>query len=164
MLNINQSRSEERRYSIHPIKIEVSSHTGQDPNLMLGEKKLPYTNAVIHLGLTRRLRNSSQTVQRRIDCARRSAYSLIPAGLHGENGLPPTASKKLITTYILPRLLYGLEAVTLLKMDLQALDLLYKDLLHNIQSLREGLATEAIYLLIGLIPAEAEFHIRILTL
>ena len=164
MLNINQSYSEERRYSTHPIKSEVSSCTWQDPNLMLDENKLPYTNAVTHLGLPRSLRNGSQTVQTRIGCARCSAYSLIPAGLHGENGLPPTASKKLITTYILPRLLYGLEAVTLLKKDLQALDLFYKDLLRNIQSLREGVTTTAIYLLIGLTPAEGELHIQILTL
>ena len=112
MLNINQSYFEERRYSIHPIESEVSSRTGQDPNLMLGENKLPYTNAVTHLGLTRSLRNGFQIVQTRIDCARRSAYSLIPAGLHGKNGFPPTASKKLITTYILPRLLYGLQRPT----------------------------------------------------
>ena len=164
MLNINQSYSGKRRYSIHPIKSEVSSHTGQDPNLTLGENKLPYTDAVTHLGLTRSLRNGSQTVQTRIDCARCFAYSLIPAGLHGENGLPPTASKKLITTYSLPRLLYGLEAVTLLKTYLQALDLFYKGLLPNIQYLGEGVATEAIYLLIGLIPAEGEGHIPILTL
>ena len=147
-----------------PHKNEVSSCTGQDPNLMLDENKLPYMNAVTHLGLPRSLRNGSQTVQTRIDCARCSAYSLIPAGLHGENGLPPTASKKFITTYILPRLLYGLEAVTLLKKDLQALDLFYKDLLRNIQSLREGVTTAAIYLLIGLTPAEGELHIQILTL
>ena len=164
MLNINQSYSEERWYSIHPVKSEVSSHTGQDPKLMLSENKLPYTNAVTHLGLTRSPRNGSQTVQTRIDCARRSAYSLILAGLHGENGLLPTASKKLITNYILPRLLYGLEAVTLLKKDLQALDLFYKDLLRNIQSLREGVATEAIHLLLGLIPVEGELNIRILIL
>ena len=125
---------------------------------------LSCTSAVTHLGLSRNLRGGSHTVQARIDCARRAAYSLIPAGLHGENGLPPPASRKLITTYILPRLLYGLEAVTLLKKDIKMLDVFYKGLLRNIQSLREGVASEAVFLLAGLIPIEGEIHIRILTL
>jgi hypothetical protein len=33
--------------------------------------------------------------------------------LHGTNGLPPTTCIKLFNTYVLPRLLYGLETFIL---------------------------------------------------
>ena len=75
----------------------------------------------------------------------------------------PTASKKLIVTYVLLWQLCDLEAVTMLK-DLYALDLFYKGLWCGIQSLMEGVTTEAVYRLTDPFPVEGGLHIRIQTL
>ena len=60
-------------------------------------------------------------------------------------------------------MLYGLDAIVLTKTDIQSLDTYYKSLLRGILSLREGVASEAIFLLSGLVPVEGEIHLRMLT-
>lgn len=65
---------------------------------------------------------------------------------------------------MLPRLLYGLEALIINKTELVNLERAYKRLLKTLLGLREGTADEAAYMLFGLLPAEAELHLRILSL
>ena len=88
----------------------------------------------------------------------------MPSGLHGENGISPHATRKIIVAYILPRLLYGLEALIINKTDIANLDRAYKRLLKSLTALREGTADEVVFILLGLLPAEAELHLRILSL
>ena len=88
----------------------------------------------------------------------------MPSGLHGENGLSPVASRKIVVAYILPRLLYGLEALILSKSEMASIDRAYKGLLKPLLSLRVATADEAVYFLFGLLPAEAELDMRILSL
>ena len=85
-------------------------------------------------------------------------------GLHGNSGLDPGASVKLISTYVTPWLLYGLDSVKLAKKDIAALDAFYKQLLKRIQGLPDNTANEAVYLLLGAVPVEAIIHIKVLTL
>jgi hypothetical protein len=47
--------------------------------------------------------------------------TLLGAGLHGKNGINPEMSFKIYTTFCRPRIIYGLEAVTLTKGDEQEL-------------------------------------------
>ena len=165
LLDTCYSTSCHKRYNIHPTKSEVTSkRTKKCPPFTLGPNHLPVTEQVTHLGLTRNLRTTAGLVHSRVETARRTVYSLMPAGLHGENGLSPVASRKLLTSYILPRMLYGLEAVILTKSDITALETYYKGLLRSLMSLRDGTASEAVYLLSGLFPIEAELHVRTLNL
>ena len=73
-------------------------------------------------------------------------------------------SRKILVAYVLPRLLYGLEALIINKTEMANLDRAYKRLLKSLTSLRDGTADEAVYILMGLLPAEAELHQRILSL
>ena len=65
---------------------------------------------------------------------------------------------------MVPRLLHGLEAIVLQKSDINELDKFFKKLLRQIQHLPESTATEAIYLMLGALPIEAEIHARMLSL
>ena len=67
-----------------------------------------------HLGIIR----SSSTqktailnIEENIKKARRTIYSLIPSGLHGNSGLDTETKTHLIKTYMIPVLLYGMELI-----------------------------------------------------
>ena len=51
------------------------------------------------------------TVNETIQKARRTAYSLLSAGFHGNNGLDPSTSIHVLTTYFIPPLIYSLEVL-----------------------------------------------------
>ena len=46
-----------------------------------------------------------------IQKARRTTYSLLSAGFHGNNGLDPSTSIHVLKTYIIPTLMYSLEVL-----------------------------------------------------
>jgi hypothetical protein len=68
------------------------------------------------------------------------------AGLHGLNGVNPKVSIHLVQTYVTPRLLYGLEILSLTLGDIRNLELYFKKLLRQIQHLSDRTANAATYL------------------
>ena len=86
------------------------------------------------------------------------------SGFHGSNGLNPKVSYKMYQTYVMPRMLYSLEILDLRKSDLKQLSDFYTDLLRRIQSLPSRTALSAVYILVGVLPLEAELHKRQLSL
>ena len=169
MLEAINRYSEEHLYSIHPDKSSITKLVSNktfpiDCTFKMGDGVLPETNSFIHLGLEWTKGKSSPNIASRIQQARRAAYALMGAGLHGGNGLSPQVSLKILNTYIIPRLLYGLEAVILTKKDIDDLNFFHKSILRRLQGLPKSTATEAIFILIGATPVTAELHIRILSL
>ena len=90
-------------------------------------------------------------------------HALMGSGLNGK-GENPTVSLRMVTTYVLPRIIYGLESCILKKSHINARSVYYRKLLHQIQGLHDNTAQEAIFLLIGALPLEAELDIKTLTL
>ena len=89
----------------------------------LDKKECPYADSLTNLAVSRSLQKSNaEVVNERVRTATKTLYALMPSGLHGENGLSPSVSRKIITAYILPRLLYGLEALTLSKSEMACID------------------------------------------
>ena len=85
-------------------------------------------------------------------------------GLHGENGIDPETSISLLRTYVLPISYYGLEILLPTGKILDQLNIHYKKVLKQIVSLYINVADPAInYILSGLLPIEAEIHIKALT-
>ena len=165
LLTTAKTGSDQKRYTIHPVKSELSSAKGIPYNLHLGREILPYADSLTHLGVTRSFqRSNAEVVNDRVKTATKTMYELMPSGLHGENGISPNASRKIVIAYILPRLLYGLEALILNKTEIASIDRAYKGLLKPLLSLRDATADEAVYFLYGLLPAEAELDMRILSL
>ena len=99
----------------------------------------------------------------RINLARRAAYSLMGVDFHGLNGLSPKVSRHIYMTFVIPRLLYGLEAITMSKKQFSLLQKFHKKTLKQIQSLPERTEDAAVYQLIGIPPIEALIDIRIST-
>ena len=74
------------------------------------------------------------------------------------NGLESSASFKIIQSYMLPLLLYELEAVILSTSEIELLENFYRNLLRRVQSLPESCAKEAIYLLTEATPVCMLIH------
>ena len=129
-----------------------------------GDDRLTNTEQFPHMGIERRNKHNAHVMEERAEVGRRTVYSLMPAGLHGENGLSPAVGRQLIIAYVLPRMLHGLEALVLAESHVKILEDYYRGMLRDIQALRDRTANEAVYLLIGLLPIEVELHIKALTL
>ncbi len=173
MLNIAVDYSKSHKYELHPTKSTVThlvgapKHVGSVPKELechLGDEPVKTTTSFTHLGQEWSADRLSPEVAPRINSARATSYSLMGAGLHGGNGLDPPAGLKLITTYVLPRLIHGLDAVVLMKKDLSTIDKYYTSLLRQIQGLPQNCAREAIYTLLNTLPVEAHIHKRVLGL
>ena len=103
-------------------------------------------------------------MKERISLARRTSYSLMNTGIHGSTGLNPMTSYIIYKAYVLPRLLYGLETLTLTKGQVEQLSKYHIQTLRNIQSLPQRTSTSAVLLLLGALPLEAELHRKRLSL
>ena len=99
-----------------------------------------------------------------IQKARRAMYSLMPAGLHGENGLDPQTAVHVFQIYVLPVLLYGLEVAVPSKSNLDTLEKFLRTSLKQILSLPTSTASPVVHILTGILPVEAMVHKRILAL
>ena len=83
-------------------------------------------------------------------------------GLHGLNGTGPMVAMIQYNTYVGPTLLYGLEALVLRTDEIQPLDKFHRKCLRYIQHLPQSTANCALYLLLGVLPIEAQIHIKVL--
>ena len=170
MLGAVYKYSEDHLYNIHPEKSSVTSlikdktNSAMQKTYQLNTSTLPERESFTHLGLKWNSGKITPDVANKLMSARRTVYALMGSGLHGGNGLSPATSLKIINTYVIPRLLYGLEAVNLSAAQHDEIAAFHKDLLRRIQGLPRYTASEAIYLLIGTLPLEAEIDIRTLTL
>ena len=66
------------------------------------------------------------TVQERVKSARRAAYSIMGAGMHGLNGVGPEIAALQYRTYVLPTLTYGLETLVLNSKEMAALSAFHR--------------------------------------
>jgi hypothetical protein len=107
--------------------------------------------------------NIQTNVDEHITKARRSAYSLFGCGFHGHNGLDPEFLLHIYKTYITQVLLYGMELLLLSSKPLEQLQLFQKRILKQILSLPMSCSDPAVYILTGILPIEAQIHIKALT-
>ena len=126
---------------------------------------MPVVDKATHIGITRSDTNSARpTIDENIRKARRATYSLMGTGLHGENGLDPETSISLLKTYILPILTYGLEIVIPKGQILDGIQNYNKKPFRQVLSLAVNVADPAVYMISGLLPLEAEIHIKVFTM
>ena len=165
MLSLTYNFSACNRYIIHPSKSQIITFGNKDDiSCSIGPDPVPVTDSMTHLGLLRKSDElvPSSLIENRISLANRTAYSLMGAGLHGTNGLPPALCLRVYHTYVLPRMLYGLEALPLKPAHIQILEKTHRKFLRCFQSLPPNVAIPSIYLLLGKLTLEARLHIMTL--
>ena len=154
MLKVVEAYAFRERYDIHPSKSTTGTlvYYSKTPNEILQEsnpwsvngKSLQISSKCTHLGMMPNTESrSAERVESRILLARRSMYAVMGAGLHGYNGVNPCLSAKLLSTYIYPRYLFGLETVNLQQEEVTKLKH-GKKVLKSIQHLPDRTADEAV--------------------
>ena len=166
-LNIAESDASQERYRFNTEKSKsiIVNRLGSLPAYALNGASLGVSEAEAHLGIQRSSANdNADTIADRIKSARSAMYNLRGTGLYGLNGAGPESALLQIDTYIMPILLYGLEALVLNEDEVAQLDAFHRKTLRYTQHFPQSTATAAIYLLLGTPPLEAQLHLRTLGL
>jgi hypothetical protein len=102
------------------------------------------------------MRNSDNKtkVDERIRVGGRTIYALLGPGSHARQGTCPTISYKIWKTYVIPRILYGVEVLNRTLNDIKKLETLQVQICKQIQGLPERTANLAAYSLLGVEPIE----------
>ena len=106
LVNICKDTSNLEGFTLHESKSVVLKKNTirqypENESWELGEKKMPVVDNTTHMGILRSSSNQElNAVEQNIQKARRTTYSLMGAGLHGENGLDPETSISLLNTYM----------------------------------------------------------------
>ena len=91
-------------------------------NFTLADQTVTSENSTVHLGIKRDVLGKVN-VEEKVSLCRRTAYSLMSAGFHSINELKSSQSAHNIwSTFIVPRIVYGLEAVLLSRKEFECLD------------------------------------------
>jgi hypothetical protein len=158
-ISINNSKTQ----TIHYIN---SGNKNDTPDLQLNNTRLEIQNTAIHLGV---LQGSDkdiniQRIEKSITTATRTIYALFGAGCHGRNGVNPVVTRKLWTTYIQPRFLYGTELWMLSDNQYDRLERFQRNKLRMLQDLPTRTANIAVLGMMGLPPVQGQVEKRILSM
>ena len=171
LLDIGVDYSKIERYILQPVKSVVietlnklrrSREKSNNPWDLDGDN-MPTVDKIMHVGICRSAYTDETAVAENVKKARRTLYSMMSAGLHGENGLDPETSLHLYQIYVLPVLWYGMEVVFPRPKFMEVLYKFKKHSIKHLLSLPVTVADPAIYLLSGTLPIEAMIHHRVLT-
>ena len=170
-VNIASDYSKREGYHLQPTKsvilpVKTSNRLFDNIDLDLNGELMPVVDKTPHIGIQRAFKDSaSATIEENLKKARRSLYSLMASGLHGENGLDPVTAISLVKTYIIPVIMVMLYVLETLRPNGKNLDLInkqYKKMLKQILSLTTNVAdypvVYMVYIISGQLPAEAEIH------
>ena len=167
MTDIVNRHAKQDRVTIHPEKsnavvLSKSSSFKRDSFMLnLDDRNIPLVPNTTHLGISRAETNeNTANIDERLKLARRTLYSLIGTGVHGSNGINPKVSYKIYQCYVIPRMLYGLEVIPINDSQMENLSKFHLQTLKRIQSLPKRTANCAVYLLLGVLPLQAELHKR----
>ncbi len=175
LINTAVDYSKMERYLLQPTKsvvLQIDNTSKVKKNKQINDKcswtmdndNMPIVESAMHMGILRSAATEETTVEYNISKARRTIYSLMASGLHGENGLDAETSIHLLQTYVLPILVYGLEVILPKVKLVEKLEVLHRKFLKQILSLPTTVANPAVYIISGAIPMEGTIHKRALAL
>ena len=110
-----------------------------------------------HLGIIRGGSKHSPG-QDAVKKARKTAYALMGAGLHGVNGVNPLIGHKLWNIYIIPRCTYGLDTLNITTTEMDTILKFERKFLKNIMGLSDSTANVIPYILLGALPVDSQIH------
>ena len=156
------------RYIIHPTKSGVLTYSNGKKSkscngfTMFG-KTLKAEQHSTHLGIFRDVKKKIN-IEEKVTLSRKTAYALMGAGLHSGNGLTKQLCAYLWNTYVIPRLVYGLEVQQLTRTDIEVLEKFQRKCLRQIQGLPDKTPNCVTLSLIGVPPVETIVHKNMLNL
>ncbi|MCG8110719.1 MAG: reverse transcriptase family protein, partial [Candidatus Thiodiazotropha endolucinida] len=142
-----ENNADRERYCIHPTKSHLLWYTrcknkDTDFDIFLSGERVDKTDSAVHLGILRST-SGAVDVEGKIALGRKTAYSLMGAGFHGGNGLKAYQNGHIWSTFVVPRLLYGLEVQLLKKRDIENLEKFQRKCLKQFQGLPDNTSSSA---------------------
>ena len=134
-----------------------------ESEIMNEEEPISKVQSTVHLGVHRES-TVRPDIQKKVQLGRRTMYSMMGAGVCGRSGLNPVVSSHLWKIYVITRVLYGLEVLSLTRSGSVALERLQREMLRKLQSLTKSTASVAVTCLLWIRPLENELDLRRLTL
>ena len=167
LTNTVHEATKKDRFSINASKCEVVHFKTKKkqcrlPTIKYNNTNIEVVNSAKHLGIERNP-NNTPDVDSRIQTARKTVYVLLGSGLHGKNGISPIISFHMWSTFVIPRLLHGIELLNIRKSDIDTLERYQRKFLKQIQTLPERIASVAVLTLLGAKTIEAQIDTRIIT-
>ena len=111
----------------------------------------------MHLGIKRDV-SGKVSVEDKVSLGRRTAYSLMGAGFHSVDGLKLSQNAHFWSTFVVPCIVYGLEAVLLSRKEFQCLEEFQRQTLRQIQGLPDKTQNGITLALLGILPLETVIH------
>ena len=120
-------------------------------------------SSATHLG-TNRSATQIVDIEGKQSLGRTTAYSLMGAGFHGGGGLKAAKNGHIWSTFVITRLLYGVECQLLKKKDMEFLEKFQRKCLTQLQGLLDNISCSACLGLLGILPVETVIHKTLLNL
>ena len=122
LTNIIDHASSMDRFTIHvnPLKSEIlvfktSKRTPQNIEVVYKQNTITQVTSLKHLGIERNQSNAPD-IAKRIETARKTLYALLGSGMHG---ISPAIIYQMWITFVIPRLLHGIELLDIRKTDVE---------------------------------------------
>ena len=144
------------------LKYTVKNRQTEDTDIYMYNEKIKDSKSATHLGIVRDVSGRVE-FEGKHSLGRKTAYSLMDAGFHGGTGLKPSQNGHIWATSIVPRLLYGLEALLLKKRDVDNLERFQRQCIKQIQGLPDKTSNSISLALLGILTIEAVIHKNALT-
>ena len=93
------------------------------------------SDTTVHLGIVRNT-NGRADIDGKISLGKKTAYYLIGAELHGVRGLKKTLGGHIWSTFVIPRLPYGTDALILKQNDIDSLEKFQSNMSFNLTNTR----------------------------
>ncbi|MES9883383.1 MAG: reverse transcriptase family protein, partial [Sedimenticola sp.] len=164
MLYCVEGYAQRERYCINPTKSSVLTFNKPSDFLYsLDDEPIQQSQSTTHLGVHRNLKQTVDA-QRICNIGRRTCYSLMGPGFHSKTGLRQDQKGYIWTTYVLPRMLYGLEVQDLRKKDINTLEQFQRKSLKQVQGLPDRVANPIALSLLGILPISTQIEKNVLNL
>ncbi|CAC5397075.1 unnamed protein product [Mytilus coruscus] len=139
------------------MKDRKTKHTSPSFELQLNDSILPNSDKAVHVGI-QRSKTGKETIENNvynnITKARRTAYSLMSEGFHGNNGLDPITYIHILKTYNILTLTYRLEIIVPDKTNLEEIVKFHKRIIKQILYLPQSTPDVVQYVISRLIPID----------
>ena len=164
MMTSAELQANREHYTIHLTKTVILNYDAhQEPNINLYGDTVPVEDQTVHLGVSRSIK-CTPNIDEKVNLGRRTAYSLMGAGFHGKSWLKQSIKANMWMKYVVPRLVYGLEVISMIKKDTTQLEAFQRRSMKQIQNLPLKTSDTAALALLGILPISACIEKNILSL
>ena len=135
-----ENNTDMERYFVNPTKscfqsYNASSKVDKGVELIMAGDKISCDRCTVHLGITRDTREKVN-IEEKLSIGRKTAYSLMGAGFHSGNGLKTCLNGHIWSAFVVPRVVYALEVLSLKKKGVETLEMFQRKSLDRFRDYR----------------------------